>query len=144
MLLHACVHTTCVQCSSPCVQGQGPLHKADSYSRSPNISQHDLYVAYGKAFSLIPSCMLAVLRVLLLHWDNPVWSNMVGLEDALMGASEWSVSFRSGLLCRSRHWLAPVWKGLRRRLHLTPHLHGCHSVLQSPRGILSCQPRQIL
>ncbi|CAL5226838.1 g9703 [Coccomyxa viridis] len=27
--------------------GQGPLHKADSYSRSPNISQHDLYVAYG-------------------------------------------------------------------------------------------------
>ena len=75
------VHATCMQCSI-FMQGQGPLQKADSYSRSANINQHDLYVAYGNASNLVPICMYAVSGALLLHCDNPVWSSRVGFGES--------------------------------------------------------------
>ncbi len=48
MLSHVCVDGIGIQCCL-FLQGQVPLQKVDSYSRSANISQHDLYVAYGTA-----------------------------------------------------------------------------------------------
>ena len=101
--------------------------------------------------SVSMTCMLPLVGLLPLHifghtsecvacpskheesLSGPADGSVEDVERSTIGSGE-SLCLSSGNLYRSRHWLAPVWKGTRCGLHLSPHLHGCHSLLQIPRG----------
>ena len=58
----------------------------------------------------------------------------VGSLSFQQGSSLEEVKGRYATACRARHGLAQPWQGHGRGLHIAPHLHGRHAMLQSSRG----------